>query len=932
MKERAMRLFNLYTGEAKQALFFALLAFVLFFAASLGWKLSDALFIIHLSASKLPLAYGTISCALIGCVTLILYAYHRYTPTHVFYKLLLLATIFYGLITLSLITGIAKSTPWTWFILKVCNHIVYIQMLSCFWTFLDQYYHFQDAKRLYTLFNSSIYLGLTCTGIVIQTGLLDLVQIFALIFALLLLVLIVAPKITKGFDIVPDDSEVELTGSQEQNSWKLFFKTLITSRFTLYLMAGCLISYLLMTTTEIGYLTSFQHYFGAEKASSAYDEASFRLTRFYGICLTTVGVINLITGWFFYSRLVLRFGVNTLAMITPIGFLITFSGWSFDSSLLFPLIGFIVVESLYPVIEDNNFNLLLNAVPLKLKPSIRVMIESFLEPSGMLISAILLSCAFIDWKFLGLLLAIVSFAIAATIRSQYYKAIFMNLKDHALSLHKTAREWLSQLSKKDKKITEEKLIQLFSHPDPTFQKLAIDVIFAYGRTNLLKRVLAIKNKLSKEAKIHFLTCVETTPFASETFVIDTINRWQEESRDRELQAAIDFFLAKSGLLHPEKAQYNLTSDIPLQKGAAILALQHSFAHQTLQSVTYNRTTALEELQHLLESLDLNELSLGITLLGCEGSQQSIEILIDYLKHSSLKIAKSAAFALAECIDSDDVRHAQTILEEIRERNDSEFRVACFKALSKIGHTALVRSMIDLSPILRPNEARLLEKIISDLGLKTVPTLVSTVVDTEANVRARIVAGKILAQLSLPQLNAHLIDVIRKEIERAYFYFYYGHTLPTEHEGHDLSLLKEGLLSNFQSVIDFIIQLLGASKWIEDSELIASSLRSKSPKITSQAIETLEMCCERSVFRLLYPLIGDLPFKEKLRFCVRFAQTDLTVSEVLEKMESTQNTLDLILATTWKYRLDLPNWRAMLRKQMASRQKLFHHFAYELLET
>ena len=148
------------------------------------------------------IAYGTISCALIGCVTLILYAYHRHTPTQVFYKLLLLATTFYGIITLSLITGIAKSTPWTWFILKVCNHIVYIQMLSCFWTFLDQYYHFQDAKRLYTLFNSSIYLGLTCTGIVIQTGLLDLVQIFALIFALLLLVLIIAPKITKGFDIV----------------------------------------------------------------------------------------------------------------------------------------------------------------------------------------------------------------------------------------------------------------------------------------------------------------------------------------------------------------------------------------------------------------------------------------------------------------------------------------------------------------------------------------------------------------------------------------------------------------------------------------------------------------------------------------------------------------------------------------------------------
>lgn len=931
MKERAHKLFNLYSGEGYQAIFFAILAFVLFFAASLAWKISDALFLIHLSASRLPLAYGCISCALIACVSIVLYAYNRNTTSQVFYRLLLIATTFYAVVTVTLFTDFAKSTPWTWFVLKVCNHIMYVQLLSCFWTFVDQYYHFQDAKRLYTLFNSSIYLGLTCTGVLIQAGLLGLTQIFILISSVLLLVLIIAPRITTHFDVVPDDSEIEGTTSSEQGSWRQFFKTLFTSRFTLFLMLGCLVSYLLMTTTEIGYFTSFQNYFGLEKEAVNHDEASFQLTRFYGTCLAIVGVANLITGWFFYSRLVLRFGVNTLVLITPIAFLITYSGWSFDSSLFFPLIGFIVVESLYPVIEDNNFNLLLNAVPIRLKPTVRVMIESFLEPSGMLLSSILLSVAFLDWKFLGLILAFCSLGIALSIRSEYYKAIFMNLKNHALHVHRTAREWLTSLAKKERKETEEKLTQLFQHSDPSFQKLAIDSIFAFGKISLLKKALVHSDALSKQAKIHFLKTIGSTSFAADTFVIDTINRWQEES-DRELQASIDFFLARAGLLHPDKAQYNLASLEPLQKGAAIIALQHSFAHQSLQNVTFNRQVALEEMQMLLESTNLTELSLGVTLLGIEGSPQNIEILIDYLKHPALKIAKSAAFALQECLDSQSMRHAKTILAEIRARNDSEFRLACFKALSKIGHTSLVRSMIDLSPILRPNEARLLENIISDLGLKTVPVIVSIMIDTEQHVRSRIVAGKILAQLSLPQLNAHLFNTIRKEIERAYFYFYYGHTLPQEYQGHDLSLLKEGLLSNFQSVIDFIIQLLGASKWIEDCELIAFSLRSKSPKITSQAIETLELCCEKGVFRLLYPLIGDLPFKEKLNFCLKFAETGLDVPQVLEKMESTQNTLDLILATTWKYRLDLPNWRKILRKQMASREEIFHHFAYELLET
>ncbi|MDB6082103.1 MAG: putative lipoprotein, partial [Chlamydiia bacterium] len=293
---------------------------------------------------------------------------------------------------------------------------------------------------------------------------------------------------------------------------------------------------------------------------------------------------------------------------------------------------------------------------------------------------------------------------------------------------------------------------------------------------------------------------------------------------------------------------------------------------------------------------------------------------------------SAAAALHECTDRHSMRHAKTILEEIKGRSDSEFRITCFKTLSKIGHTSLIKPMIALSTILRPNEARFLEKLIFDLGLKTVPAVVSILVDTDLPDRSRIVAGKTLAQLSLPQLNAHLPDVIRKEIERAYFYFYYAVELPAEYQGHDLFLLKEGLLSSFQSVIDFIIQLLGASKWIEDCELILFSLRSKNQKIISQAIETLEMCCERTIFQLLYPLIGGIPLEEKLNRCLQYTDTTLTVEEVLEKMANSANTLDLILATTWKYRLDLPNWRTMLRKQMASREEVFHHFAYELLET
>jgi hypothetical protein len=932
MKERAGRLFNVYSGEGQQAIIFSLLAFLVSLGASLGLKLSDALFLIHLSASKLPLAYGCISCLMFAIATLIIYALNHYSPSTIFQKVLLVALTFYGAVTCAMLLGVGKTTPWVWFFLRVLNNIVFIEIISCFWTFLDEYYHFQDAKRLYTLFNSAIYLGLACTGFIIQTGALEVVQIYALIFALILVALFLRRKITTTYDIVPDDAEIETAKPPEERSMKGFLKAFLQSRFTLFLMLGSLILFFLMTTTEFGYYTAFQNHFANVPEAPTQDEASFELTRFIGSCLAFVGVANLITGWFVYSRLVLRFGVSNLILLAPIGFTTTYLGWPFDHTLLFPLIGFFVVECMYPVIEDNNFNLLLNGVPLRLKAKVRVVIESFSEPVGMLLTSLLLTFTTIDSKLLGLVLALCAVIVACIIRAQYFKAIFINLSDHALHVHKKASDFLKSLSKKDLKITEDRVLYFLQQDDQEMQMQALDAIFAFGKVNLLKKALAKTDKLSIDAKIHFLTLVENSPFRTETFVIDAINRWQEENRDPKLQGAIDFFLAKIGLLHPERAQYNLASPDLLQRGAAIIALQHSFATLSPQNLTSNRTLALEEIQKLLESKDDEELELGITLLGIEGSQQNIEILINYLRHPSIKIAKAAADALSDLLDAHSMRHAQTILELISQRYDSDFRTLCFQALAKIGHTSLIRPMIKISTSLRPNEARTLEKIIADFGLKAVPQLVGILCDSELSDRSRIVAGKILAALSLPQFNAHLYDVIRQEIERAYFYFYYSQTLPQEYEGNDLTHLKEGLQSSFQSVIDFIIQLLGASKWIEDCELIAFSLRSKRTKIRNQGLETLEMCCDRRIFRLLYPLVSDLPLKEKMNFCLKNTDTEMSITEVLEKMETTPNTLDKILAATWKYRLDLPNWRASLRKHCASQEEIFHHFAYELLET
>ena len=151
-----------------------------------------------------------------------------------------------------------------------------------------------------------------------------------------------------------------------------------------------------------------------------------------------------------------------------------------------------------------------------------------------------------------------------------------------------------------------------------------------------------------------------------------------------------------------------------------------------------------------------------------------------------------------------------------------------------------------------------------MGLRTVPALLSITKDTQMADRCRLLAGRILGRLALPQLRANLSDIIRQEIERAYVYFYHYHTIQSRYPEWDLSMLRDVLITGYHSVLDFIIQILGVAGEIEDEELLSRSLRSPNPKVRSQVVETLEKTCEPQIFRLLQPLVDDIPYEEKIR--------------------------------------------------------------------
>jgi HEAT repeat protein len=929
MKGIFHKLFNIYSGEEKNAFLFACLGFLWALAVTSGLKFSDALFLIHVGASSLPTVYMCIACGMMILAAFLLKAFNSMRAHSVLMTALLIGATFYAFAYFCLLNNIGVESKWIWYALRIFGTLFFTIIITCFWTFVDQYYHLQDAKRLYCLFSSSIFLGIATTGFLMRSGLIEFQHMILCIILLLFFTVYWIKNIVAKAKPVYDENQLETNGEQADVSFRSVIRAVLSSKFTLLLMTSNFLIYVLQIITEYSYMISFERHFDPSVTSGGGGEEAAQLTMFLGKCVAGVSIFNLVFGLFIYSRLMRRFGINNLLMYTPIVLFIAFNGWILNDSLVFPIMGFFVVEGMLYIIDDGNFTLLLNAVPSKLKYKIRLFIESFFEPIGMLFSSLLITFIPIDSKKLGLILAACALGVALLMRKQYLKAIYINLSDNAIHFQRSIFDWFSRLPAKEQQVAERRLLAILQCGDERSQLFALEGLLGFKDTSILERLLKYANALTPSMKVHFITLVGQSAFAEDHQVIHHFQTWRHTNQDPGVQGVLHFYLARQGLLPQDHAIHLLNSEDLTLKGAAIIALKKS----AVGSACFPFSAQLEEnLRKLLHSDKEPEICMAMTTLGCESLPKNVEVLIPFLKHGSLTVNRHAAASIALIADKQSAEFAPYFLTELSAISDTELRQSYLKVLGNIGDYSHILEIIKGSTHFRPNERRLTEATLFKYGEDSVPMLLAITKDIAMHDRSRVLAGKVLGRLALSQLREHLYEIITAEIERAYFYFYHHHSIQAEYPEIDLTMLKDALLSSFYSVQDFIIQLLGVAGESEDCELLSHSLRSPNHKVRSHVLDTLEKTCEAPIFRALYPLIADLPKNEKIQAYLRGGRIPLNLVELLDKMSVSQIQGDQIVATTVKYRLNLPNWRESLIEQMKTHKETFNHFAYELLET
>ena len=928
MKEILRKLFNVYPGEEKNAFYFTVLGFIWSLGVSLSWKNADALFILNVGADKLPVAYTIIACSMILIAWVLLYAYDKYAAHRIFLTHLTIGIVFYTAIYFCVQMGIGMENKMLWYALRIFGWSFFCVVNTNYWTFIDQFYHSRDSKRLFALFSSSIFIGFGVTGASMQSGLPDLQIVSLIIIGILIAAFLWIIRIVKQLQPIHSEHQIDVATPSDESLGQII-RSILQSKFTLCLMMLNLLIFVSFVLTEYNYMVAFQERFASGPEIPVEMDESSPLMQFIGKCVLAVSFFNLIFGLFFYSRFLRRFGLGGMLFITPTILVTTYIGWGFSDALIYPLMAFFVVESTILVVDDNNFNLLLNGVPPKLKYKIRVFIESFFEPVGTLTSALILSLFAPFSRVIALGVALVVLAMSMIIRKLYPHAVYRTLMENAVHFEKTPKEWLQSLSKRETKDSEAKLLSILQLGDPKAFDFALEGMIDFADLKITEKFLTALDSAPPLAKEIFIEKLPGSVFAFDPRVIDHLISWDLDDCESGLKGTLHLYLAKIGLLSPQKALVDLKSDDSELICAGLIAMKKSGGFSSANTTIELRTFASQYLQDLLGSEDERALLMGLQVLSVDAHKEDINILVPYLRHESLLVARKAASTIADVASSQYAKHAKTLLHYVTTKSDNEFRLSLLRALGRIGDTSLVKDILLSSVHLRPNERRQIEKITFRMGLKTVPSLLSITKDTDLHDRSRLLAGKILGRLALSQLKVNLPSIIKQEIVRANFYFFQYHTIQEANPTKDLRVLKDALLSGYHSVIDFIIQMLGMAGEIEDSELLSRSMRSSNPKIRSQVIETLERTCDTTLFRLLQPLVDELPLSVKLKGSTMDA---LSLNELLAILRKSPSLTDQVAAAAISASENLPEWRATLKQQMRNNEEIFNHFAYELLET
>jgi HEAT repeat protein/MFS family permease len=841
MSRFLQRLFKIHRAEGRKVLHFALLGALLEAGIALGISTADSLFLVHVGARQLPVVYLMLPLIMVAFTPFFSYVATRYGIDAQF-KITLMALAGGGLLCYLAASSGGGSTTTPFYVIKLYASLWAISLFTLYWNYVDRYFDMLDAKRLFSVFAGGSAFGAALGGGMVSflARILPVEHLFLVWSLVAVASFPVVLLINRNWRKIDPEIETETHGFLEQ--------TIEVSRIMNRSRYVVLLNLILVATVFLSTICEFQ-YLGVFSSSAGKEQ----LAVLFGTLFALTNVFNLIVNFFLFSRAVVLLGVRNLALVQPLAFFAAFAflygsyGWSAA------VFGFFAYQGIQSSIDNNNWNFVMNGVPSHHKSQVRTFSEGISEPVAaslaglfLFLGAPLMSHGQISLTGLAASLALVM--IALFLRGDYLSAIMTNLKREWLDFSRSDSELLHRLDAAE----IEELQRLAAEGEPEAARAAIRFMTIIDRRLALDSLLTFFDRARNgdRRKLHTLLSeiVQDADVEVLTTLVRALGRHEIVSESTFIEV-----LGAQGLVQSELLSPLLGSSDAWQRAAAAVARWNSWdLNEGVRAMT-----AIDE---LLSGRGKERLA-GIRALGQMRQGRYAHFLVRFLRDGDSDARYEALSAIRNLVDRDSGHLVPEVLGIVRDGSARERDIA-IDVLSKIKDSGCLRPLLSLDQGLTPLERRKVEKLILEIGLGSVPTIVAILGDPGFDYQARSIAARTLGKLAFPQFEALLPELIRTELERAYRYLYFHYVLRhlTERSS-GIDVLSLFYRDAQQSIVEFVLEILTIGGRLPDFEMISSSLRSTSPRVRANAIESVEQACSRDVFKLLLPLVARADLEE-----------------------------------------------------------------------
>jgi ATP/ADP translocase len=372
-RSRLMAIFNIRGGEGQLVLLVLAFAILLYTSNVLARTASYALFLDAFDANALPFAYVGVSIF----ATLVLTIYLRLTNRYSL-SAMLIANVGFLLLTLLIYwLGLtATSAPWLLFSLPIYFGVNNALTITGFWNLLGRLYTLQEGKRLFGLLSSGEHLATIAAGfltpvLVVWLGTVNLFLAGAIVLGAALILLIYITRAYPGRLAAHDEVAPAAPEEKESTSDLLrdHYLLLIFSLFTLFVVGVYFVDNIFFINVENRFTNEDQ------------------FASFIGVFFGLVGVLSLVIQLFIAGRVMSRFGVRSMILVTPVilsVFAVLYAVIGTFTALVTVLFWLAVLSNLFRLILDATdsaaVNVLYQPLPAEERTSAQTVVNGVLYP------------------------------------------------------------------------------------------------------------------------------------------------------------------------------------------------------------------------------------------------------------------------------------------------------------------------------------------------------------------------------------------------------------------------------------------------------------------------------------------------------------------------------------------------------------------------